>query len=34
MHSDDEWNALVDVIEAERADQREWLEEHKNDPLF
>jgi hypothetical protein len=34
IRSDAEWNALIDEIEADVISQREWFEEHRNDPLF
>lgn len=34
MKSESEWNQLVIELEADIARQRQWYEEHKNDPLL
>ena len=34
MRSDPEWMALIAELDADIAAQRQWFEEHKDDPLF
>jgi hypothetical protein len=34
MQDDSEWMELVAEIEAGVRQQRQWFEEHKDDPLF
>jgi hypothetical protein len=34
MREEPEWLALIHDIEADIADQRQWFEEQKNNPLF
>jgi TolB-like protein/Tfp pilus assembly protein PilF len=34
MQDNPEWNEIVELYEADLARQRQWYEEHKDDPLF
>ena len=34
MRQEPEWIDLVNELEADIARQRQWYEEHKDDPLF